>query len=86
VLPLDVADSELMLAVKSALDLSSHIVPHPVDWKAAVTPRLLAAGVKTERAFQQKSTLLLIFKEHESLRIRPTHNGGSVGDKKDFMS
>lgn len=50
-LPFSATDLEFSLAVKSALSLSTRAVPQPIDWKAVALPRLIAAGVKTERAF-----------------------------------
>lgn len=83
-LPLSVADLEFALAVRTALEISTREIPHPVDWKAAASPRLGAAGVKTERAFQLKSKLVEISKESDSFQICPTHNGGAAGDRKGF--
>jgi hypothetical protein len=81
-LPLSVTDLEFTHALKSALDISTREVPLPVDWKAAALPRLGAAGVKTERAFQLKSKLVEIVKDSNGIQLRPTHNGGATGDKK----
>jgi hypothetical protein len=83
-LPLAVTDLAFTHALKSALDISTREVPHPVNWKAVALPRLTAAGVKTERAFQLKSKLVEVVKDSNGIHLRPTHNGGATGDKKGF--
>ena len=84
VLPTDTSNRELGAAIEAALSISTRTVPHPKDWKAASAPRLTAAGVTSERAFQQKSTLVQILKSEESIRIAPSHNGGAAGEARGF--
>lgn len=84
VLPLTASDHELGLAVSAALASSSRVVAHPADWKGEALPRLAAAGVKTERAFQRLSSLVQILFDGTSFQLQPTHNGGGKGDVRGF--
>lgn len=84
VLPLEASDHQLGLAVSAALASSSRVVAHPADWKVAALPRLAAAGVKTEQAFQRLSSLVQILFDGTSFQLEPTHNGGSKGDLRGF--
>jgi hypothetical protein len=84
VLPLEISDHELGAAIEAALLASSRTVAHPTDWKTASAPRLNAAGVKSERAFQQRSTLVQVCKTAESVRVVLSHNGGAAGAERGF--
>lgn len=84
VLSLAAADRELGMAIEVALSASTRTVPHPNDWKAATAPRLAAAGVESERAFQLKSALVQVSKTPESLHVSPSHNGGATGKDRGF--
>jgi hypothetical protein len=84
VLSLAAPDHELGIAIEAALFAPTRTVPHPADWKAASAPRLAAAGVKSERAFQLKSALVQVSKTPESVRVSPSHNGGATGDDRGF--
>ena len=84
VLSLAATDHELGMAIEAALFASTRTVPHPTDWKATSAPRLAAAGVKSERAFQLKSALVQVSKTPESVQVSPSHNGGATGDDRGF--
>lgn len=84
VLPSSVSPIDLGEAVHCALEDSGKNVPQPTDWKAFALPRLAAAGVKTEAAFQKKSQLVSAKFNGTVLKITPYRNGGAAGEKKGF--
>ena len=71
-------------AVLEALEHSVGVMPHPKDWKGLGHPRLAAAGVKSEKAFQLGSRLVLIERSPSGYAFQPTKNGGYRGDAKGF--
>lgn len=84
VLPSSVSPIDLGEAVHCALEDSRENVPQPTDWQAFAVPRLAAAGVKTEAAFQKKSQLVSAEFNGTVLKITPNRNGGAAGAKKGF--
>ena len=82
-LPLDVELKALGDAVLSALSHSGKTVPHPASWKDLDKPRLQAAGVKSEKAFQS-GTRSLSVERGQAFRLEPSRNGGSKGSTKGF--
>jgi hypothetical protein len=81
-LPLDT--HELGHAVLAALAESGKTVPHPASWKGQDAPLLKAAGVRSQKAFQTGSRFVHVEREGRTLRIEPSHNGGTKGDDKGF--
>ncbi len=84
VLSSSVSPTELGEAIYRALNDSRENIPHPVDWKALAFPRLAAAGVKTEAAFQKKSALVTALFDGVILSVTPHRNGGKTGNEKGF--
>jgi hypothetical protein len=84
VLPSSVSPIDLGEAVRHALTDSRKDLPQPTDWKAFALPRLAAAGVKTEAAFQKKSQLVSAEFNGTVLKITPYRNGGAAGATKGF--
>ena len=84
VLPYGSAPEEIGSAVLRALGLSHGIEPDPSDWKSLSHPRLAAAAVKSEAAFQKGSKLVLIERHVDRTLFKPTHNGGTRGESKGF--
>jgi hypothetical protein len=84
VLPNHPTFEEIGKALLQALDNSSNDAPHPVDWKAVHAPRLAAAGVKTERSFQEGAKLVRVSSQERQYIIEPYLNGGASGDSKGF--
>lgn len=72
------------VAILSALGKSSGTELDPTDWKEFGRPRLAAAGVKTETAFQRGSKLVCIEMSAGKICFTPNHNGGTKGDSKGF--
>jgi|SRR3954470_13456944 hypothetical protein len=85
-LPLDVASESLGSAALEALSLSGRTVPHPTSWEGLSTPRLKAAGVKSEKTFQTEALMVDLCRDDTGIQITPTRNGGAVGDSKGFDS
>ena len=83
-LPLDADARALGDSVLNALSLSGRTVPHPTSWKGLGTARLNAAGVKSEKAFQQGARSLSAERGAQGFRIEPSRNGGTKGDLKGF--
>ena len=83
-LPLDASNHDLGIALGNALSFSGNVVAHPKDWKAVAAPRLAAAGVKSEAAFQRESAHVQVQASGNSLSLCPTHNGGATGDARGF--
>ena len=84
-LPLDVDSKTLGASVLSVLASSGRTVPHPKSWKGLEAPRLKAAGVRTERAFQLSARSVVVDRAAETLRIEPSRNGGARGYSKGFV-
>src|SRR5258705_5100521 len=59
-IPLDSGPDSVGRATREALAHSVTGLPHPIDWRGFAAPRLLAAGVKSERAFQLSAALVSI--------------------------
>jgi len=83
-LPLDISPAELGEAIFRALDASREGIAHPLDWKALAAPRLAAAGVKSEAAFQKKAELVTVRLLGTELSLTPCRNGGTAGNEKGF--
>jgi hypothetical protein len=75
---------EVGQAIYEALKLSRGLEATPIDWKKRSAPRLAAAGVKTEAAFQRGSKLVSIELEAGHIGFVAQHNGGTIGDTKGF--
>lgn len=84
VLQKDPSATELGQALLTALNHSGRTVPTLTDWKTFSQPRLLAAGVKSEAAYQRNSKLVLIEMTGSEVVLKPTKNGGVKGDSKGF--
>ena len=82
-LPLDAGPEALGNSVLSALSKSGQTVPHPTVWKGLDKPRLEAAGVKSEKAFQSGARSIRV-ERGQAFRLEPSRNGGSKGDTKGF--
>jgi hypothetical protein len=83
-LPLVADDESLGAAVFRALAASKEQVPHPPSWKGLSAPRLVAAGLKSEAAFQTQARLVSISRDEESIVCEPSRNGGAKGPRKGF--
>lgn len=83
-LPIDADPSAVGGAVRSALSRAEGTIPNPTDWKAVAAPRLAAAGVKSESAFQRQSKLIRISVEAAKIELTPTWNGGVSGTDRGF--
>lgn len=84
VLQQDPSATELGQALLTALNHSGRTVPTPTDWKTFSQPRLQAAGVKSEAAYQRNSKMVLIEMTGLKVVLKPTKNGGVTGDSKGF--
>jgi hypothetical protein len=82
-LPLDARPDSLGNLVLSALSKSGQTVPHPTIWRGLDKPRLEAAGVKSEKAFQTGARSVSV-ERGQAFRLEPSRNGGSKGDTKGF--
>jgi hypothetical protein len=83
-LGLDSPAEEIGKAFLSALEDSGQIVPHPTKWAGLAKPRLDAAGVKSEAAFQKGTQLVTVLRSQMETEIQPTRNGGASGDNRGF--
>jgi hypothetical protein len=84
-LPLDADSASLGNAALDALNQSGRTVRHPSDWKAEAAPRLKAAVVKSEKAFQTHACYVSIELDGSQLLVEPWRNGGTTGEKKGFV-
>ena len=82
-MPLDAELESLGTSVLTALSKSGRTVPHPTMWKGLDKPRLEAAGVKSEKAFQSGARSVRV-ERGQVRRLEPSRNGGSKGDAKGF--
>lgn len=57
---------------------------HPTDWTIAARPRLTAASVKSEAAFQRGASLVSVVKSAGRISVIPTRNGGAVDPGRGF--
>lgn len=83
-LPLGCDPSVIGQATLSALACSGDSLPHPKDWRAHGAPRLAAAGVRSERAFHSRSSLVSVTSHDDGYAVEPHINGGTAGDEKGF--
>jgi hypothetical protein len=81
--PLNAESKSLGDSVLIALSISGQTVPHPKTWKGLDKPRLEAAGVKSEKAFQTGARSVSV-ERGQAFRLEPSRNGGSRGDTKGF--
>jgi hypothetical protein len=79
-----VAATALGEAVWRALEGSRCDLPHPSNFKDLALPRLAAAGVKSEAAFQNGSGLVTVKLDGDSICVTPHQNGGTRGDGAGF--
>lgn len=84
VLPTSVSAVELGEAINQALDKSHDGVAHPLNWKGLAAPRLAAAGVKSEAAFQKQASLVSLITDGKTVAFTPHRNGGGIGPDKGF--
>jgi hypothetical protein len=82
--PLDANDRRLGEVLLGTLDASGLTVPHPKSWKGITRPRLEAAGVKSEKAFQTGTLSVTVNWHDDTLCFAPTRNGGASGPEKGF--
>ena len=82
-LPLDAEPASLGNSIFIALSKSGQTVPHPTTWKGLDKPRLEAASVTSEKAFQTGARSVCV-ERGQAFRLEPSRNGGSKGDTKGF--
>lgn len=75
---------ELGEAINQALDSSHDGISHPLSWKGLAAPRLAAAGVRSETAFQKQASLVSITTDESTVTLTPHRNGGATGPDKGF--
>src|SRR5688572_21201616 len=85
-LPLEATAAKLGTSVLDALGGSGRTVPHPTAWKGQAAARLKAAGVKSERAFQDGTRYVRVERTQGGFLIEPSRNGGTKGDAKGFAA
>ena len=83
-IPLEADTGKLGASILDVLGESGRTVPHPTVWKGQAAPRLKAAGVKSERAFQDGARYVRVERTHRGFLIEPSRNGGTKGDAKGF--
>ena len=84
VLPRPMSFAELGKAISQALDNSHDGIPNPLSWRELVAPRLAAAGVKSDRAFQKQAALVSVIFSGTTMTFAPHRNGGATGSDKGF--
>jgi hypothetical protein len=85
VLSMPVSAVELGKAINHALASSHEGIAHPLSWKELAAPRLAAAGVKSEAAFQKQSALVSVVCDGKTVTFIPHRNGGATGNGKGFL-
>jgi hypothetical protein len=83
-LPPEVGDQQLGERLLAVLSVSGQMVPHPENWTGFSKPRLDAAGVTSERAFQTNAQSVTVEWQDDVLHFEPTRNGGTRGSDKGF--
>jgi hypothetical protein len=83
-LPIDADAGKLGKSILDALGNSGRTVPHPTVWKGQDASRLKAAGVRSERAFQEGARYVRVEHTQAGFLIEPSRNGGTEGDAKGF--
>ncbi len=83
-IPLEADTEQLGKSILDALGESGRTVPHPTVWKGQDASRLEAAGVKSERAFQDGARYVRVERTQAGFLIEPSRNGGAKGDAKGF--
>ncbi|MCR6663879.1 MAG: hypothetical protein NVV60_12225 [Luteimonas sp.] len=83
-LALDADAAAIGNATLSALAASSSAAPHPKDWRAIAMPRLVAAGVRSERSFVSGAALVTVTRDDTGYLLEPHKNGGTSGSAKGF--
>jgi hypothetical protein len=83
-LPPEVSAFRLGEVLLGTLSASGQTVPHPKLWTEVAKPRLAAAGVKSEKAFQAGTRSVTVDWQDDTLRFEPTRNGGATGPEKGF--
>jgi hypothetical protein len=84
VLPETVSAFDLGEAINRVLDSSHDGVSQPSDWRELAAPRLAAAGVKSESAFQKQTLLVSLIANGKTVSFTPQRNGGATGPDKGF--
>jgi len=82
--PLEVDNEQLGKSILDELGESGRTVPHPTVWKGQDASRLTAAGVRSERAFQDGARYVRVERTQGGFLIEPSRNGGTKGDAKGF--
>jgi hypothetical protein len=83
-LSLESSVMEVGEALLLALEKSGQTIPHPARWTGLAKQRHVAAGVKSETAFQKGAHLVSVYRDQMETRIQPTHNGGATGSNRGF--
>jgi hypothetical protein len=84
-IPLEVDTEQLGKSIVDALGDSGRTVPHPTSWKGQDASRLRAAGVRSERAFQDGARYVRVESTQAGFLIEPSRNGGTKGATKGFQ-
>lgn len=83
-LPLDADEIAIGAAVHSLLQATTVPIPDQVNWRSMAKRRLIAAGVRSERAFMSRAHLVEVVRSDTGYVIESTRNGGSTGDDRGF--
>jgi hypothetical protein len=83
-IPLEADTEQLGKSILDVLGESGRTVPHPTVWKGQDASRLKAAGVRSERAFQDGARYVRVERTQAGFLIEPSRNGGTKGDAKGF--
>lgn len=84
VLPTPASAVELGASINQALASSLAGVEHPSSWKGLATPRLAAAGVRSEATFQKQASLVSVNADGKKATFTPHRNGGATGPDKGY--
>lgn len=84
VLPASISAFELGEAINHALDLSHDGIAHPLSCKGLAAPRLIAASIKSEAAFQKQASLVSVATHGKTMTYTPHRNGGAIGPERGF--
>lgn len=84
VLPTPASAVELGASINQALASSFAGVEHPSSWKGLATPRLAAAGVRSEATFQKQASLVSVNADGNTATFTPHRNGGATGPDKGY--
>ena len=82
-LSLKALPAELGVAVLGSLAQSSGVLPHPTVWAGLAKPRLVAAGVTSEKSFMLGAHFVGVSLT-DGIFLEPSHNGGPSGGQRGF--